>query len=333
MRKHIEQMEKTPFDGCVYDIRCLEPGGKDSSFLWSCWGRKAFKVEQIQHAIDDLKATKFKRFKHNFLRFNVTPGDLDWFDDYSAVINNARLAARVARHGGVGILFDTEQYESPLFNYSKQPGASKKSWEQYAAQAHKRGREIMQAFQEEFPGLKVLMTFGYGCAPWQDSDGGKRPLKECHYGLFAPFLDGMIEAAEGGSQLIDGWESAYSYFEEKKFRKARKMAHEDVLAIVAEPEKYKKVCSVSFGLWMDYQAKEEGWDVEHPERNPHPPAKFEGVVRNALKYADEYVWVYSEVPWWWTDKGVSSKLPAAYGEAIRRAASPGGTSTCSAPSR
>jgi len=200
------------------------------------------------------------------------------------VINNARLAARVAREGGVGILLDTEQYTGPLFDYRKQPGASTRTWEQYATQARKRGREVMQAFQEGFPGLKVLMTFGYG-APWQESDAGKKPLSECTYGLLSPFLDGMVEAAQGGTQLIDGWESAYSYFEEKKFRKARQMIHQDILAMVADREKYQKVFSASFGLWMDYQWKEKGWDVERPDRNPSPPEKFERIVRTALQYA------------------------------------------------
>ena len=320
MRKHAAQMDATPFDGCVYHLRYLQPDGKDADFLCACWGKRAFTTGQVQHAIDDLKATYFKRLRHNFLRFNVTPGNLDWFDDYSAVINNARLAARVAREGGVGILFDTEQYNAQLFDYRKQPGAATNTWEQYMAQARKRGREVMQAFQEGFPGLKVLMTFGYG-APWQESDAAKRPLRECTYGLLAPFLDGMIEAAQGRSQLIDGWESAYSYFEEKKFRKARKMIHEDILAMVADREKYQKVFSASFGLWMDYRWKEEGWSVEHPERNPSPPDKFGEVVLTALKYADEYVWIYSETPRWWSDNGGPVKLPPAYDSAIRRAAS------------
>ncbi len=320
MRKHIAQMEKTPFDGCVYHFRWVQPDGKDADFIWSCWGKQAFTIEQVQHAIDDLKATPFKRFRHNFLRFNVTPGELDWFDDYSAVIGNARLAARVARQGGVGILFDTEQYNEPLFDYRKQPGASKHTWEEYAAKARERGREIMRAFQSEFPGLKILMTFGYG-APWQESDAGKRPLKECTTGLLAPFLDGMVDAAEGGSQLIDGWESAYSYFVEKKFWLARKMIHEDILAMVADPEKYRKVFSASFGLWMDYMWNKDGWNVEHPERNPHPPDKFEQVIRLALTYADEYVWIYSEQPRWWSDQGHPIKLPPAYDAAIRKAAS------------
>ncbi len=321
MRKHTAQMDATPFDGCVYHLRYLKPDGKDADFLWACWGKQAFTTQQVQHAIDDLKATRFKRLRHNFLRFNVTPGDLDWFDDYSAVINNARLAARVAREGGVGILFDTEQYSAQLFDYHKQPGALTRTWEQYATQARRRGREVMQAFQEGFPGLKVLMTFGYGSKPWQETNAGKRPLSECSYGLLSPFLDGMIEAAQGGSQLIDGCESAYSYFEEKKFRTARRMIQKDVLAMVADREKYQKIFSVSFGLWMDYQWKEQGWNVEHPERNPWPPDKFEGIVRTALTYADEYVWIYSETPRWWSDGGGPTNLPPAYAAAIRHAAS------------
>jgi hypothetical protein len=82
---------------------------------------------------------------------------------------------------------------------------------------------------------------------------------------------------------------------------------------------------------MDYQWKEQGWDVEHPERNPLPPEKFEGIVRTALQYADEYVWIYSESPRWWSDQGGPIKLPPAYDAAIRRAASPAATSTRSAP--
>ena len=96
MRKHTAQMDATPFDGCVYHLRVLQADGKDADFIWACWGRQAFTIEQVQHAIDDLKATRFKRLRHNFLRFNVTPGDLDWFDDYSAVINNARHVVFVA---------------------------------------------------------------------------------------------------------------------------------------------------------------------------------------------------------------------------------------------
>ena len=41
--------------------------------------------------------------------------------------------------------------------------------------------------------------------------------------------------------LGDHYGTAYSYFEEKKFQKARQMIHHDILAMVADREKYQKV--------------------------------------------------------------------------------------------
>ena len=96
----------------------------------------------------------------------------------------------------------------------------------------------------------------------------KKPLSECTYGLLAPFLDGMVDAAEGGSHLIDGWESAYSYFEEKKFRTARRMIHQDVLAMAADRVKYPKVFSASFGLWLDYHGTTRGGTSNTPNTTP-----------------------------------------------------------------
>ncbi|HOW18914.1 MAG TPA: hypothetical protein PLC79_07750, partial [Phycisphaerae bacterium] len=188
MRKHWEQMERSPFDGCVFHINYRKPDGKNGTFTWQCWGREAFTEADVRGAVEDLKATPFRRMRHNFLRFNVTPGDVDWFDDFAAVLGNARLAALVAKEGGCpGLLFDIEQYNAPLFNYGKQRDAKTKSWETYAEQARRRGREVMEALQAEYPGLTVFLTFGY-CLPWSETDGLKRPLREVSYGLLAPFL-------------------------------------------------------------------------------------------------------------------------------------------------
>src|SRR5947207_15435883 len=65
MRQHIAEMEKTPFDGCVFHV----PG----DFLGQCWGKRAYREADLKPAIDDLKNTRIKTFTHNFLRFNVTP--------------------------------------------------------------------------------------------------------------------------------------------------------------------------------------------------------------------------------------------------------------------
>src|SRR5438128_2737684 len=101
MKAHIAEMERTPFDGTVFHILYSKPDGARGSFMNECWSKRAFTEVELQQAIDELKSTKFTHFTHNFLRFNVCPGDVDWFDDagFASVVNNARLAAHIARQG------------------------------------------------------------------------------------------------------------------------------------------------------------------------------------------------------------------------------------------
>ena len=136
-------------------------------------------------------------------------------------MSNARLAAELSKAGGCdGILLDTEAYQGKLFDFGKQRDAKARSWEQYAAQAGKRGREVMTAFQEGFPNLTILLTFGHSLV-WKRSSGGKTPLAECRDGLLAPFLDGMIEKAARPGQIVDGHELSYGYRDGASFVKAR----------------------------------------------------------------------------------------------------------------
>ncbi|MBI1785002.1 hypothetical protein HYR69_07645 [Candidatus Sumerlaeota bacterium] len=320
MRKHIAEMEATPFDGCVFHAGAVSKSD-GRSFTWECWGTKVFTDGEMQSVMDDLKAIRFGRFRHNFLRFNVTPGEIDWFDDFSAVLNNARLAARAAfagRRGVDGIMFDIEEYKGHLFDYDKQRDAKTKSWDAYAAQARLRGREVMEQFQAGYPGLTVFLTYGY-CLPWRNfSDSGK-PLAECEYGLLAPFLDGMVEAARGKTRLVDGYERSYGVEDPKMFREFYKTMQTDLLPVVANPAKYHRVFSFSFGIWMDRDWHKAGWNIEDPSKNLNPPEKLERLVRGGLQRADEYVWIYCEAPRWWSEEGKPLKLPQAYDAALRKA--------------
>jgi hypothetical protein len=319
LRRHIAEMERTPFDGCVFHAAFAGRDGKPGNFAWSCWGKRAFADEELTAAFADLKATPRGRFTRNFLRFNTTPADLDWFDDHGAVVANARLAARLAREGPcAGILLDTEPYERPLFNYRKQRDAASKSWADYAAQARRRGREVMAAFQQGFPGLTVLLTFGHSLPRVQSRDG-KTPLADCDDGLLAPFLDGMIDAAEGEARIVDGFELSYGYKSRARFADGRRLMKEGVLPIVADPKKYERFASAGFGLWMDYDWRKRGWDAGDPSRNYFTPEAFESSLRAALEHSDGYVWIYTETPRWWSPEGKSVKLPEAYDAAIRRA--------------
>ncbi len=319
LRTNIAQMQRTPFDGCVFHADYRTTTDAKGSFTWESWGSRAFTRADVQEAFADLRATRFGKFNQNFLRFNTTPAKLDWFDDYSAVLTNATLAAELARTGRCpGLLFDIEQYEGPLFNYRKQRDAKTKSWDLYAAQVRKRGSEVMQAFQKGYPGLTVFLTFGYSL-PWLESYQGKGPLADCNYGLLAPFLDGMIASARGKTRLVDGHEISYAYQTAAQFVAARKAMSQDLLPIVRDPEKYRQVVSLGFGIWLDNDWRKRGWDTNDFSRNYFSPDTFETSVREALQTADEYVWIYSESPRWWSDAGTPKALPEPYAVALRRA--------------
>jgi hypothetical protein len=319
LRAHITEMEQTPFDGCVFHAGAVGSDGKPLDFPWGAWGQRAFSEAELQPAIRDLQATKFRRFTDNYLRVNVTPGNVDWFDDYSTILNNARLAAHVARAGRCkGLLFDIEQYNSPLFDYRKQRDAQTKSWEIYAAQVRARGREVMTAFQRGFPNLVVFLSHGY-CLPWNESAAGKKSLADCRYGLLAPFLDGLFEAARGRARLIDGYEPAYGFKDTSRFERAYRAVHEELLPIVRDPAAYRRRFSLGFGVWMDDNWRKLGWHTDDLTKNFYSPEAFEATVRRGLEVCDEYVWIYTETPRWWTAAGRPEKLPEAYNVAVRRA--------------
>ncbi len=319
LRTNIAQMQSSPFDGCVFHAEYRTSAAAKGSFTWEAWGQRAFTLTELQGAFDDLRETHFGRFCRNFLRFNTTPAKLDWFDDHSAVITNALLAARLARAGRCpGILFDIEQYEAPLFNYRKQRDVKTKSWELYAAQVRRRGSEIMQAFQQGYPGLTVFLTFGYSL-PWLESYQGKGSLADCNYGLLAPFLDGMVEAAQSKTRLIDGHEISYGYKTAEQFAAARKAMRQDLLLIVRDPKKYQQVFQLGFGIWLDHDWRKRGWDTNDVAKNYFSPESLETGVREALRQSDQYVWIYSETPRWWSEEGKPRSLPADYAAALRRA--------------
>jgi hypothetical protein len=319
LQKQRDQFEQSPFDGCVFHVVTHDANRTPVNFTWLCWGRRRFTDLELKPALDELASITWTRFRHNFLRFNVTPADLDWFDDHAAVLANARLAAQVARAGRCdGILLDTEAYQAKLFDYRKQRDASRHTWDDYAAQARTRGREVMSALQEGFPDLTVLLTFGHSLL-WRQSDGGKKSLAECRDGLLVPFLDGMIDSAIGKTRLVDGYEGSYGYRDFSLIAQARQAIKVKASGLALDRVKYQNVVTAGFGLWLDYDWPRYGWSTVKFESNYFSPERFEASLRAALEHTDEYVWIYTEKPRWWSDRGGTVDLPSQYIDAVRRA--------------
>jgi hypothetical protein len=334
MRQHIEQMEQTPFDGTVFAVKTDHGSWLTDAY----WGAEAITPAQLTTSLADLQATRFTKFTDNFLRLNVTPyglsGGIDWFDDFSNIITNSRSAAQLAMDGGVkGILLDTEQYTQQIFNYGAQRSASTRTFAQYAAQARLRGAQIMQAYQEGYSDLTLFLSLGHSL-PGIRVANEPSLLPGNSYGLLAPFLDGMFEAATGDTKIVDGCELGYpisvardsaeriewflNYINDKGH-------HPDwwnVLPIVGvDHEKYKRHISAGFGTWMDYQTAAYPWDPDDVD-NWFTPEDLEATLKTSLQFADEYAWVYTEQPRWWTAEGGMTGISPAYLAAVQNAVVP-----------
>jgi hypothetical protein len=311
MRQNVKQMEQLPFDGLVFHVQTKDK----ENLAWLAWGPRRFQLAEFQHAIDDLAATPFTRLTERFLRVNVCPGNVDWFDDqaWGIVQQNFTVAAQVARRTGCrGFMLDTEQYEGPLFDYQRQPERKSKSFAQYQAQVRQRGRQWMEAVGGEYPEITVLLTFAYSRAQPEKQQTDR---SQCRYGLLADFLDGVLEACPKTVTIVDAWEHSYPYKQRRQFDEAYQTIRQRAPEWTADPAKYRRHVQAGFGIWMDFDWRKQGWNVTDFSRNHFTPAQFEASVRSALAASDGYVWIYSEQPRWWTNE----RLPTAYVEALRRA--------------
>lgn len=311
MKAHAAEMEQMPFDGFVFHVPPID----GRNFVWTMWSAHRFRWEGFAKPLADLQSTKFMRLTDRFFRVNVTPGDVDWFDDkaWSSVQHNFGVAARFAREGGTkGFLFDTEQYQGDLFSYSKQAGREKHTFDEYSAKVRQRGEEWMREVNKHFPDITILITFGYAYAQPR-GDKNEKTLADAHYGLLPDFLDGMFAVCTDDTRIVDAWELSYGYKRRREFEKARDTIVRRTLDWTADKDRYKRHGRAGFGIWMDYQA---AWDPNDFAKNHFSPTEFEASLKAAFELSDEYVWIYTEKPRWWTRE----KLPEAYLAVLHRSA-------------
>lgn len=323
LRRQVAELERrAPFDGLVLDVPLA---GQQRTLAWQAWGSQAVAKAALEPAERDLEATRFRRFRHNFLRVNAMPGDVDWFaPEWSNVASNAGLAAALAKRAGFrGLLLDTEQYgPARPFDYGGQALRQERAFAAYAEQARRRGREWIAAVNAAFPDLTLLVTFGH-TLPFRRAGGAAAhpqrvpdaALARIEYGLLAPFLDGVLEAMSPATTYVDAYESSYPYRERAQFARARGLIRDEAAGASRVPRTYRRRVEAGFGLWLDYESDRRGWSTDDPARNPVSPALFGQALRAALAECDGYVWVYSERPDWLGGRD----LAAAYVDALRAA--------------
>lgn len=309
MRENAAKMDTMPFDGFVFHIETNS--GLNAS--WKSWSAQRLDYDQFSNALTDLKTAHFDKLTDRFLRLNVTPGTVDWFDEdqWDALRDNSAVLARIAYETqSKGFMLDLEQYEGLVFDYRKLKYASTKSFAEYVAQVRLRGQEWMSAVIAQYPDVTIFLAYGYSLG------GAPGPQREMNkYGLSASFLDGILDAATDQTKIIDGWEGAYTFKKREQFLKAKQLLKVDQLLWSANPQQYQKLVQAGYGLWADSYSNTRGWQPTLGWYNYFSPQQLTKSLEFAFEATDHYVWLYSEHPKWWTNENLSTD----YIEAVRAA--------------
>ena len=317
-RDNIRQMEKAPFEGVIMKL----PDNGGNVFTVKGWKEDQVK---LQDQLKVLSSIQWDKFTDNFIAMYAA-SDMDWFSDkdWETVLAKTKFSAQAAKAAGcVGLMLDTEPYGINPWNYSKQAHAKEYSYTQYAEKVRQRGRQFMDAMQSEMPALKVLTLHEYSLlySYSQDAANGSDPAKRAaafqgqSYGLMLPFLNGMIEAANPGTQLIDGNESSYYYETPAEFTAAYKVMRQGTRVNVPDDlkAKFDEHHRAGNALYPDhlYGLRPERKYISNYMTPQQQNQWFEQNVYYALKNSDEYVWLYGQHMNWWTGKGLPDGITQA----------------------
>ena len=269
LREHHREMENTPFDGVIFKVEIKDDQGRAVGSE-AIWDRTPWKQEWLQEPLADLKACKFSRFTDNFVRFNATPGNLDWADDagWTVLAGKARLCAWLMRAGAMkGIALDFESYGANQFRYDPAKGAT---FEETALLARKRGAQWMQAVAKEFPDAVILCLWMNSINfPAGASDNPGAILATGHYGLLPAFIDGMLDELAPDMILVDGCENGnYMDSAEEYLKAANGMRswHGPAIRLVSPGNrpKYRQQVQAGFGFYLDMFLNPEGHQYYRP---------------------------------------------------------------------
>ena len=312
--QNIRQMEKRPFDGIVLSL-ASKRGGK--VFMGGKWD-----AADLAADTQAMQRIRWGTFKSNFLTLYAV-SDQDWFSDadWANVINNVEIMARCAKAGGCNLAFDAEPYGPSPWDYAKQTHARDKSFAEYAVKVRERGRQFMEAIGRIIPDNVMLTCFTYtvhaGLAGVTNRANRDAALSRFRYGLYLPFLNGMLDGLSPQMVLCDGNEDSYYYYTSQEYLNARERMRQGVLSLIP-PElvhTFQTNTQASHGLFLEHFGGLRRMTTEELAKN------FEFNTYWALKTADEFVWCFNERLDWWKTTGVrkDTDVPQWMDQAITNA--------------
>ncbi len=322
LRQHISALEGSPFSGVM--VR--------TSVGMSVVTKTPYPDSAFTQDRADLEAVASSRLTDNFLWMGMSPQEtgFDWFNDvhWAATEQNIRNFVKLAKAGNFkGVALDTENYndEFQLWGYPWQVRKGQKTYREYQAQVRKRGAQLVEAIQQEYPGAQI---FSLGLVSWLTLPIPRLdvPNQEAYMAtdtgaLLFYFIHGMLDQLPGNVTLHDGDEYAYYFRRAGAFDDSRNFirttGRDAVILDPANVVTYDRQVKIGQAVYVDGLLNLGNWDKTigyYLASDDERRRMLEHNVYHALRTSDEYVWVYSEAMNYWT-----GAKPVALDEALRSA--------------
>lgn len=315
-RTNINRVEKRPFEGVVLE---LTDSGNPNIRRTTVFKKTAYTDVSFGKDRQDLAATRSSVLTDNFASVTtVMDKGWDWFNDrhWAATEKNLRNFAKTTKTGNLkGIFLDLECYGPCPWGYKYQPRATSKTFAQYEAQVRKRGGQFITALQQEHPGITILavqfmllLKSVYYDFPGQSELRAR--LEADDYGLYAAFVNGILDAVAPTTLLVDGngWAHYATYGSE--FVNTRALMKNDAKQIV-DPANYSKYARVQLGHSVYTDGLLSLWNTSQffgyalASQNERE-RMLEHHLYYALKTADTYAWLYNENLSFWNERNLES---------------------------
>lgn len=218
----VAKYERAPFDGLVLDTYFSHETYESSPTLqtFSNWWTSGHKISWNSCAtcLGDLQTIDWRYFSDNFIHLKFTSaatgyGCFDWYaNSRNSLVWNIRMAARLAKAGYLrGIVLDCEPISTAgfkVFCHADRPYSATYSFAQYILKVRETAQWIMEAIQDEFPNIHLIVSFSYEQAIKQHNP----PIAADNYGLLVPFLDGLQDSRTGSAEIHNYYEDGYPHY-------------------------------------------------------------------------------------------------------------------------
>jgi hypothetical protein len=301
---HLGYIDTLPFDGTIFNHQC------SYQIMHSVPVDEAALASQFA----SLAGVKPVRFVHNFALVNVRK-PADFFGDWSVPIANFRAMARVCRNAGLrGIMFDDEEYAGlydftdgskfsvNIWNWPEDVSDKAKTLADYQAQARVRGRQIMVAMAQEYPGIVVIAAHGAAESDPTINWWFGHPFAD--FELMGPFLAGLVEGAGTNGRFVDGGEWHYAERTVEDFDVAYEYSKNWLPSAWVDcaylPASLRAVWPARMGIGFGI------YNLTYGGRAMNP-AIMRSTVAAAMRRSDSYVFQYTEDMVWFESGRVSQE--------------------------